>query len=279
MVEPEQPVPRIKVAIPLRVRGMSTRHKFFDEPTETCYVGESSIITRIQNFVDLETELHVINVNNNLGGTYRVIWSNIQGKEGWHDLGLELIAAEPNLWGIALPSGEEAADGSMTHAWLQCQRCRESYLVPVPEAEDEFIYDGFLISRPCDRCKATTPWGFTPVESGEAKAADEAPRDIGDEQHKELRGKGRAPLNMKIKVIREVYGTVLEEVCETVNVSRYGACFLSRKAFTVGESIKVILPYKEGDVAIALAARVVRMDQAKDGFNHAVAIKLEGEMK
>jgi len=265
--EIERPRQRVRAIIPVRVRGMSTRQKFFDESTETSYVGKSSVITRIQNFVDLETELHVVNLRNNLGGTFRVTWMNTEGKEGWHDVGLELSEGEGNLWEIAPPSGEEATDAPLPHAWLQCHRCHEGQLTPVPEAEDEFIVDGFVISRPCDRCKATTPWGFTPAETEDATA--------GAERQKNMRSTGRAPLNIKIKVIREAYGMPLEDICETVNMSRSGACFQSRKSYAVGEQLRVILPYKEGDVAIPVPARVVRLDHAKDGSFHAVAIKLE----
>ena len=262
--ETDRPQQRVKASIPVRVRGMSTRQKFFDEASETRYVGKSSLITRIQNFVDLETELHVVNLNNNLGGTYRVTWINLEGQEGWHDLGLELIESEGNIWGIAVPSGDEAPVAPFPHAWLQCQRCHGGKLTPVPEAEDEFISDGFVISRPCDTCKATTPWGFTPAETP-------ARADGG----KELRGTGRAPLNMQVKVLRGSYGSALEDLCETLNVSRTGACFLTRKGYKIGEQVKVILPYKEGDVAIPVPARVVRLDKTKDGSFNSVAIQLE----
>jgi len=264
--ETDRPQQRVKASIPVRVRGMSTRHKFFDEASETRYVGKASLITRIQNFVDLETELHVVNLNNNLGGTYRVTWINLEGQEGWHDIGLEQIEAEANIWENAVPSGEETPVAPFPHAWLQCQRCHGGKLTPVPEAEVEFILDGFVISRPCDTCKATTPWGFTPAADG--KASD-------GEGGKEMRGTGRAPLNMQVKVLRGSYGSALEDLCETINISRVGACFLTHKGYKVGEQVKVILPYKEGDVAIPVPARVVRLDKTKDGSFNSVAIQLE----
>lgn len=264
--ETDRPQQRVKASIPVRVRGMSTRHKFFDEASETSYVGKSSLITRIQSFVDLETELHVVNLNNNLGGTYRVTWINLEGQEGWHDLGLELMEAEANIWEIAVPSGDEAPVAPFPHAWLQCQRCHGGKLTPVPEAEVEFISDGFVISRPCDTCKATTPWGFTPATEGKASDGDGG---------KEMRGMGRAPLNMKVKVLRGSYGSALEDLCETINISRGGACFLTHKGYKVGEHVQVILPYKEGDVAIPVPARVVRLDKTEDGTFNSVAIQLE----
>lgn len=266
--ETDRPPQRVGAAIPVRVRGMSSRQKFFDESTETCYVGKSSVITRIQSFVDLETELHVVNIGNNLGGTFRVIWINTEGKEGWHDLGLELIESEGNIWEIALPSADEPPVAPFPHAWLQCQRCHGGRLTPVPEAEVEFISDGFVISRPCDTCKATTPWGFTPIVT-ESRAS-------GPDGGKESRGSSRAPLNMKIKVIRGTHANSLEDICETINMSRTGVCFQTSKGYNVGEQVKVILPFKEGDVAFPVPARVVRLDKVKDSSLNAVALQLGG---
>ncbi|MBZ5516119.1 MAG: PilZ domain-containing protein [Acidobacteriia bacterium] len=80
---------------------------------------------------------------------------------------------------------------------------------------------------------------------------------------------------MQIKVMREKYGIVLEDVCETINVSRNGVYFLSTRHYEVGEPVMVVVPYQEGDVTIPVPARVVRQDEAKDSYGHAVALRLE----
>jgi hypothetical protein len=265
MGETEQLPQRVRAAIPVRVRGMSSRQKFFDENTETSYVGIASVITRLQSIVDLETELHVMNLKNNLGGTFRVTWVSVRGQEAWHPVGLEQIEAEGNIWEIR---SSETSGGRPAQAWLQCRNCRTGELASLPEAEGEFIQDGFVISRPCDRCKATTPWGFTPAETENAPSR---------EGFKNMRSTGRAPLTMKIKVMRQAFGMPLEDICETINVSRNGACFQSRSGYTVGEQLRVVLPYTEGDVAIPVPARVVRLNQAREGSLLDVAIHLEKE--
>jgi predicted nucleic acid-binding Zn-ribbon protein len=265
---------RLRLAISILVRGMSAGNKFFEEKARTLVVGDQLLILQIQNRVELDAELHVTNLMNQAGGLFRVAWTNTEARDGGHDVGLELLDAEGNLWGMDFPA-ESDADAATAQAWLQCQHCHEGRLTPVPEAEDEFIRDGFVISRPCDRCRATTTWGFTPAE--EAADSRQGAADLASEEKsgRDQRRKGRAPLQMRIQVTREKYGTILEDVCETINVSGNGAYFLSTRNYDVGELVRVVVPYKEGDVTIPVPARVVRQDEPGDSFYHAVAVKLE----
>lgn len=177
MNDAEQQSSRVKVAIPIRVRGMSTEHKFFDEATQTTLLGPSLLVTRLQNLVDLEAELFVINTKNDVAGTFRVLWLNTQAQEGWRNVGMELVEAEGDLWEIPFPTEEEDAATSAAQAWLECQRCHEKRLTPLPEAGDEFLYPGFLIARTCERCKATTFREFAPAEPIETKPTPAGPRE------------------------------------------------------------------------------------------------------
>ncbi|MBZ5544388.1 MAG: PilZ domain-containing protein [Acidobacteriia bacterium] len=266
---------RLRLPISILVRGMSAANKFFEEKTLTLVLGERLLITRLENRVELEAELHVTNLMNQVGGAFRVVWINSEAREGGHDAGLELLEAEGNLWGMEFPAVEGEADAGTAQAWLQCQRCHEGRLTSVPEAEDEFIRDGFLISRPCEHCRATTTWGFTPAEEAAESSRGAVGQEAGEKSGRDQRRKGRAPINLQIRVTREKYGTVLEDVCETINVSRNGVYFLSTRNYDVGELVEVVVPYKEGDVTIPVSARVVRQDEPGDSFYHAVAVKLE----
>jgi len=274
---------RVKVALPIRVRGLSTHSKFFDEPAETCLVSRGLLVTSLRNLVDLETELYVINSDNNVGGLFRVLWVNTQAQDERHDVGLELIQADGDLWTISFPAEEEESAEPAAQTWLACQRCHQRLLTPVPEAAPEFFYEGFRISRVCDHCRATTPWEFAPAETPEAgPMAAEAvgvARIVMKKPYRESRRKGRARLETDIKVIRTHYGTILEDICKTVNVSRHGAYFLTKENYAVGERVSVVLHYKEGDVSIPVPAYVVRVEPPKDGVHNAVAIRLEAERR
>jgi hypothetical protein len=269
MTTETHPLHRTKIAVPIRVRGMSSENKFFDETTETSYLSASLVITRLPCPVELDSEIHVTSNVTRQGGNFRVVWVNVQGCEGWHDVGLELIDVEGNIWGKSLGKAEESAAAEEAHAFLQCQRCHVSQLTAVPEAESEFICDGFTIIRPCERCKATTPWGFTPVAAGTPEGI---PREAGGPDQ---RRKGRIAMRMKIKVVRDRQGTAFEDICETINISGNGVYFLTQHRYARGESLKIIAPYKEGDVTIPVRARVVRLDDRQDTFLQAVAVELD----
>jgi PilZ domain len=273
MYEKHRRSDRIQVAIPIRVRGMSATSKFFDEETRTTWLSKYGIMTRLRNLVDLETEVHVTNLKSTVAGTFRAAWVNTRERDGLYDIGLELNEAEGDLWGIHFPPGEIPPDETIAPVWLECRHCHEHKLAPVPEAEFEYLREGFLIARHCERCKATTSWEFAVqaeivVEPGEGTRT----RKKAD---KDLRGKGRAPIKMKIKVIRHPFGTRLEEICVTDNVSRNGVYFFSSQSYDVGEPIAVVMPYKEGDVTIPVPANVVRMDRMRNASQHGIAVQLQ----
>jgi len=284
-MDEKQRIDRVIVTMPVRVRGMSTQTKFFDETVEASLVSPQAVVIQLRNLVDLETEVHLMNLQNHVGGTFRVTWVNTQAKDGWHNVGLELIEGEGDLWEMSFPAVEAGEEGAAAQAWLACQRCGQRLLTSIPEVEAAFLCDGFLIARACDRCKATTPWEFRtgPEQADSASAPAEGESNLSESEKilhklgKDLRRKGRAPLQMQIKVLRQKYGTVLEDICETVNVSGNGAYFLSRQNYDVGELIEVVLPYEEGALTIPVPARVVRRDEPPGSYLHAVAIQLESE--
>jgi PilZ domain len=264
---------RVQVAVPIRVRGMSVENKFFDEETATQWLSKFGLMTRLRNLVDLETEVHVTNLRNAVGGTFRTVWVNTRAHEGFHEIGLEISVVEGDMWGIHFPPGEPPPDETVAPVWLECKRCRTHLLSPVPEAEFEYLREGFLIAKHCDRCKATTPWEFA-VEA-EIISDQGAEAKAQRKTEKELRGKGRAPIKMKIKIIRRAFGMAVEDVCETDNVSRQGVYFYSSHAYEVGDKLEVVMPYKEGDLAIPVPASVVRVDKKSNAPRHAVAIRLD----
>jgi hypothetical protein len=261
---------QVRVAIPIRVRGMSSQNKFFDEQTETDWVGEESVACHLQNLVDLDTEVHLTNLQTNVGGTFRVLWTIIRDYNGLQPVGLELLDPEGDLWAMTFPAGEAGEDAVAPQVWLQCQGCHQKLLTPVPEAQGEFLCEGFRVARHCEQCRATAPWGFTTETQTDAPAPAAAEAMPKEDQ----RAKGRAPLTMIVKVTRKKYGTTLQDLCQTINVSRTGAYFLTSQNYEVGEPLEVVINYKEGDLAIPAPAKVVRQDQPQGTFLKGVAIQL-----
>ena len=276
---------QVRVAIPIRVRGMSRQNKFFDEQTETDWVSEESVACHLQNLVDLGTEVHLTNLQTNVGGTFRVLWTVIRDSNGLQPVGLELLDPEGTLWAMTFPAGESGEDAVAPQVWLECQRCHQKLLTSVPEAQGEYLCEGFQLARHCEQCRGTTPWGFTTetqvvapapgAEPGSPPSTSEAPAAADVMPKEDQRAKGRAPLEMTIKVTRKKYGTTLQDLCQTINVSRTGAYFLTSQNYEVGEPLEVVMNYKEGDLAIPVPAKVVRQDQPRGTFLKGVAIHLK----
>ena len=264
---------RVQVAFPIRVRGMSKEHKFFDEKTQTIFVGKYGFMTRLQSLVDLETEIHVVNLKNEVPGTFRVVWVNPRIQDGFHQLGVETFEVPDDIWGIYFPPAESPLDQPEGQAWLVCKKCGQKELGTVPQAELEYLEVGVLVARQCDPCKATTTWEYKIAETGPDAAA--SPSSDLSKDKSEKRARKRVNLSLTLKVIRELGGTVVEDLGKTIDVSHVGAYFLTSQIYQVGERLKVILPYKKDGVGHPVSARVIRIGQPKGTAQNAVAIQMD----
>jgi Tfp pilus assembly protein PilZ len=263
---------RVQLAFPIRVRGMSNEHKFFDEKTQTFLVGKYGFMSRLQNLVNLEAEIHVLNLKNEAAGTFRVIWVNTQIREGFHQLGVEVLEAPDDMWGIYFPPVEPSTVGLAGQVWLACKSCHQKELGSVPQAELEHLDVGVLVARQCEKCKATTTWEYTMPAGAEGAAA--TPSDEGKKKG-DKRAQARANLKLTVKLVREQKGIIVEDVCKTVDVSHIGAYFLTSQNYQVGEIVKVVMPYKKDGVGKPVPARVIRTDARPETSQRAVAIQLD----
>ena len=287
---------RVQLALPIRVRGMSTTNKFFDETTETILISKDGFMTKIKNLVELDSEVHVVSTKNDVAGNFNVVWVNTRGRDGFHHLGLQVIHAEGDMWGVHFPATQSPEDEATSQAWLECTRCHQKQLGTVPLTEMDYLDKGVLVARPCVNCKATTAWAYT--EEGETTAAASEVAPVPPETllapfetvfvtpptpapvarrptSANDRARLRSSLKLPIKITRDIFGTPIVDLCETIDVSRNGACFLTCHNYYLGETVQVILPYKEGSMNLPVLAKVIRKDQPRGAFDHAVAIQME----
>jgi hypothetical protein len=270
-----------EVSVAVRVRGMSHEHRFFDELSSTTRLTQDFIVIHLHDQVDLDSELHITNMRTQIGGTYRVAWIYTRAEQDFHSVGLELLDPEGEIWEPdSIPDGRETEDAAPV-VQLECQRCHQRVSTQVPEADTESLSEGFSIARPCDTCKATTGWAYAiekplPAEAPhqEETASAGASTRKSAETIKEQRQKGRAPIKLAIKIIRNKYGSVVFDIGETINVSRTGVYFATKQSYEVGGTVKVIMPYHPDSVAIPVQARVVRQDQPPGTPQKRVAIHL-----
>jgi len=256
-----------KIDLAIRVRGMNSDHKFFDEMAETQYVSDTWFITRLQNCLDPDSEIHVTCKATRESSNVRVLWVNDQAREGAYDTGLELLEVEGNLWGRNLERFGEVASITNPEVLVECHRCHTTLAVAVPQARSEFVTEGFTIARHCEQCKGTTRWKFS---TGKTAATVRARRPGEADE----RRKGRAAIKMKIKVYCDRLGPIGEDVCETINVSANGLYFTTSNPYLIGETLRIVAPFEEGAVAIPVPARVVRLDRPQESSMVAVAVEL-----
>jgi Tfp pilus assembly protein PilZ len=271
--------PEVKIAV--RVRGLSHEERYFDELASTTRLTQDFIVIRLRERVDPDSELHITNMRTQIGGTYRVAWINTRAEQGLHAVGLELLDAEGVIWKPdSIPVGRETGDTPPV-VLLECQKCHQRVTTPVPEAETESLREGFIIARPCDACKATTGWVFAVEKPPAAEArhhketaSAKVSAHLSAESANEHRVKGRAPIRLAIKIIRNKNGSVVFDIGETINVSRTGAYFATNQGYEVGGDVKVIIPYHPDSMAIPVQARVVRQDEPPGTYQKRVAIHL-----
>jgi hypothetical protein len=245
---------------------MSAEHKFFDEKTQTLLVGKYGFMTRLESLVNLEAEIHVVNLRNEAAGTFRVVWVNTQSNEGFHQLGVEAVEAPDDMWGIYFPPVEPSTNEPGSQVWLACKKCNQKELGTVPQAELEYLDVGVLVARQCEKCKATTTWEYlmpAGVASDEEKNKDDK------------RAKIRSKLKLTVKLIREQKGGPVEDVCRTIDVSHIGAYFLTSQDYQAGQVVKVVMPYKKDGLGTPVAARVIRIDSRTQSPHHAVAVQFD----
>lgn len=262
------------MGFPIRVRGMSREHKFFDEQTETKFIGQYGFMTQLRSLVDLEAEIHVVNLKNDVAGTFRVVWVNVRNRDGFHHLGVEVYEAPDDLWGIYFPPIEPGVDLPDDRVWLRCRTCKQKELATVPQAGLEHLEAGVIVARQCDQCKATTVWEF--IQPADGAPGDAAGSSSDEKKDKEdQRARKRQTLSLNLKLIRKLGGMEVDDVCKTIDVSHMGACFLTPQIYKVGEPVKVILPYKKDSATVPVGARVIRIVQPKGTSHYAVAIQLD----
>ena len=262
----------------VRVRGLTPRLRYFDEETFVLRLKRGSIVIRLGQRLDLNSELQVTDVRTHRGGAYRVAWMSPCAQEGMSFLGLELLDPKADIWRPGAPSETAEKENTVPAALLECQQCAQRISTPLSEVDSQYITEGFTIIHQCDTCNAETGWtycGETPMAANplpleqaapplEATPAAEGPLESPTRRFAERRQIARTRLGLPIKVIRSKIGQPVYELCVTVNVSRSGISFTASQDYEPGETVQIILPYHADSMAAPLPATVVR-EEANEG--------------
>ncbi len=271
----------------VRVRGLTRRLRYFDEETFVLRLKRGSIVIRLGQRLDLNSELQVTDMRTSRGGAYRVVWMSPCTQEGMSFLGLELLDPKADIWRPGSVADTAANEHAAPAALLECRQCSQRISTPQSEVDPEYITEGFTITHQCDTCNAETGWTYCgeaslaveapPLEQAapplEATPATEATAESPARRFAERRQIARMRLGLPIKVIRAKVGQPVYELCVTANVSRSGISFTAEQDYEPGEIVQIILPYHADSMAAPLPATVLREEASEGTQQKRVAVQ------
>jgi hypothetical protein len=256
---------RVYLETAIIISGTDSAGRGFVENTRTLVLSRrgAKIISR-QALVP-QQKITIRCLKTGLDAAVRVV-GPIVGEEGGCHFGIALLQPEVNIWGVNFPllDGTEKAAGRV---FLECADCHAQEVVHLDVFELEVLLANECLSRPCKQCNDTTLWMRS--ASGEGHIPSGRGVLVSPPTSQERRAP-RIKLKVNVCLRNPAYG---EEVVSTVNVSRGGFRFLSRKDYPIGTVVEAALPYSPGAANIFTPARIVYKEAgAREGtFAHGVA--------
>lgn len=152
---------------------------------------------------------------------------------------------------MSTPATQSPA-GSST---LACMNCGDQRTLQLDRGQLAELIRSQQLRLHCSHCQSLTSWSAV-----EADRRTEQPR----------RTSRRVRMELPIRVRAEAPNSPLTEVTRTVDLSRDGACFRFPQPLREGSEIFVRVPFDERDNLPETRARVVRSEQAEEGWLVAV---------
>jgi hypothetical protein len=247
---------RILVPLRIRVTGLDASSEPFEEDSITISVNKHGACISLQHVVVPEQKLTIKNLENGIATEFRVVGELRQVFGSRREWGVETLCPECNIWGLdfALPP-----EGAQPKVMICCAACKNGALSTISSIEyDVLLYTG-VISRHCEYCDETTRWepsGHSPEPQLIARAVRPVPSPLERRRHRRLK------LTMLVR-IRSAKGE--SEVVQTLDVSKGGICFVSKRDYKVGELLLLSLPSTDKPVPIETSGRVVRAQSTPRG--------------
>jgi hypothetical protein len=179
------------------------------------------------------------------------------GPNGQISYGIELVGAGRNIWDIEFPPIAEG-EGAAGRVVLECAQCGLRELAYLTDFQAEALGMGKGLTRYCRQCSAQSHWDEFrpgPTESA-AHAADQlvAPSPASLPRGVEDRRDPRQEAKVTVCVRHPQMGEV---IAETVNISRGGFRFRSKKPYSEGDVIEAALPFSPAGANIFVPGRIV----------------------
>lgn len=269
---------RVMLTVPLRITGNDEHGEYFECKAHTISLNRHGARMFIGKGLRGGQVVTVVNLMNRRqatfrvagpvvpvterGGEYGVLGPVLAPSENSAEIGLECLDPKVDLWGIHFPppSASEEIDPK---ALLTCHACNSAELVPLALVEVDVLETSGILTRRCQKCDETGPWGYAASELPTNGVPESPMLPSGSEggtaaEAAERRRHRRAVLQLPTR-IRDYFGGV--EIARSENVSKGGVCFGTEKSYHPGEGIFVVCPYDKRAQIIEVQALIVSRRQ------------------
>jgi PilZ domain len=252
---------RILNPIRIRVYGFDASGNTFEEETITVSVNKHGACISLQHMLRPEQEINIQNLENGIATKFRVVGELRQVFGARREWGVETHCPECNIWGLEF---ESPPDDAQPKVLISCTECKKGTLSPLTSIEyDVLLYTG-VISRHCQFCDQTTRWGPSgnpPEPLLIARAVRPVSSPLERRKHR------RHNMTMLLRV-RNKQGEA--ETAQTLDVSKGGVRFLSRRTYQVGDSVYVTLPSADKTTPTETRGCIVRAELNQRGTAYGV---------
>jgi hypothetical protein len=266
------------VQIPLVVSGVDLYGRSFTEPAQTIVIARygAKIICRRKLAPQLEITVHSLMTDEDAEA--RVVGCISEDPVGVY-YGIELLEADATIWGIEFPPFDPN-DTAVGRVLLECIACRRREITRLNEFEAEVLSRSLTLWRQCKRCADLTLWKETWLQANEdLPEPDKAPASKPEPPKRTRNDRLHPRLEIQMEaLIRDPLAC--EEMVKTLDVSRGGFRFKSRKYYAADWSIEVALPASLGGANIFSAAKVkyILETPGEDEKTYGVAYTLQEDI-
>jgi hypothetical protein len=247
---------RVQLTIPLRMIGLDDAGLPYEISVHTTCVNRDGARVFSTRPLWPGQKVRLVNPLRRREAEFRVVGRVSPPVEHGGEWGLECRTPGANIWGINFPDRIETGEAK---ALLECHTCHEVAMTELSLVEVDVLETSGILSKPCRKCAASTPWGYPEKLLAMGAPPDEfASRPTGQAavaSRRERRQHRRLSLQLPVR-IRDYRGRV--EVTRTEDVSKSGFCYASQENYYAGEGLLTVCPYSPSGQNIEIRAFIVR---------------------
>lgn len=251
--------------MPIFVLGTDTAGKAFLEDAKTVSVSEHGAAVVLKRALPVNDKIVLRRPKVRREAACRVV-GEIGGQSDAYVYNVAFLKSDETFWNISFPPLADDKD-TAGRTLLQCELCGARKVVHLQPMELEVYNANQKLSLRCDACRKTTIW----IEAAHEPAAEHAPARAepaaGESpphpppvppRTRNERKHPRISTRMPVGIRQAAFD---EDVATTVNISRGGVCFKSRRRYHTGSYIQIAVPYSSSGVNIFVPARVTRSSE------------------